>query len=117
MDNSLFSDSSTGKLVKRSGPAGEYWAFIPNSLPPKLELSYSLSSLLSEAAHSLGKLDGLSQLIPNPRLFAPFLRKEAVLSSKIEGLSLPFPKSMHSRQNNFICFLKIELPLLVMLGK
>jgi Fic family protein len=92
MDISLFSGSPSGLTVRRTSPAGDYWAFVPHPLPPSIDIDRELATLLSEAAHSLGKLDGLSGLIPNPRLFAPFLRKEAVLSSKIEGTITTLPE-------------------------
>lgn len=62
-------------------------AFIPNPLPPTdLVLSPSLIQELSAADRALGVLDGIGRTIPDPHLLlVPFLRREAVLSSKIEG--------------------------------
>jgi Fic family protein len=66
-------------------PTG-YKAFIPEPLPPSVELSLGLASKLEAATASLGRLDGISRLLPNPNLFvAVYVRKEAVLSSQIEG--------------------------------
>lgn len=68
-------------------PAG-YRAFIPASLPPDppLRLEGRLHSLLSEANLALGRLDGSIATLPNPDLFVfMYVRKEAVLSSQIEG--------------------------------
>ena len=60
--------------------------FIPNGLPPKIDYDESLTALISEASLQLGNLSGIGKLIPNPRLLIrPYLRREAVLSSKIEG--------------------------------
>lgn len=71
----------------RRQPTG-YWAFIPVVLPPEgppLDVA-SLEPLLSEANLALGRLDGISELVPNPELFVNmYVRKEAVLSSRIEG--------------------------------
>jgi Fic family protein len=67
-------------------PSG-YRAFIPSPLPPKpaVRLS-SLQRLLSDADRALGRLDGSIQTLPNPDLFVyMYVRKEAVLSSQIEG--------------------------------
>ena len=75
----------TGKYVRQ--PTG-YSAFIPNSLPPAppLWLDDELLSLLSVADQSLGRLDGVADMLPNPDLFVSmYVRKEAVLSSQIEG--------------------------------
>ena len=63
-------------------------AFIPNPLPPipELEITGFLRKKLDDAAFLLGKLDGASNLLPDVGLFLyMFIRKEAVLSSMIEG--------------------------------
>jgi len=64
-----------------------YRAFIPEPLPPvpPIQLEY-LHGLLSQADRALGRLDGSVQTLPNPDLFVfMYVRKEAVLSSQIEG--------------------------------
>lgn len=59
---------------------------MPNPLPPKLDWSDALVSLTSKANLALGILSGLGETLPNPHLLIyPFIRKEAVLSSRIEG--------------------------------
>jgi Fic family protein len=68
-------------------PAG-YRAFHPAALPPDppLELAGELQRLLSAADRALGRLDGSVLTLPNPDLFVlMYVRKEAVLSSQIEG--------------------------------
>lgn len=65
-----------------------YRAFIPAALPPQpaLQLGGELHRLLSEADRALGRLDGSVHTLPNPDLFVyMYVRKEAVLSSQIEG--------------------------------
>ena len=63
-----------------------YWAASPNKLPPKVDPSWALSQALSEADRALSELAGITRTLPNPHLLIdPFMRKEAVLSSKIEG--------------------------------
>jgi Fic family protein len=67
---------------------GGYRAFIPAPLPPQppVQLTGKLQKLLSEADRVLGRLDGSIQTLPNPDLFVfMYVRKEAVLSSQIEG--------------------------------
>jgi Fic family protein len=60
--------------------------FLPNPLPPKINYDASLASLLSEAHVHLGQLSGIGELLPNPDLLIrPYVTREAVLSSKIEG--------------------------------
>jgi len=68
-------------------PTG-YRAFIPAQLPPHppVRLQGRLQSLLSQADRALGRLDGSIQTLPHPDLFVfMYVRKEAVLSSQIEG--------------------------------
>jgi len=70
-----------------SQPAG-YRAFVPAPLPPAppLVLDGALHERLSDADHALGRLDGAVLTLPNPDLFVfMYVRKEAVLSSQIEG--------------------------------
>lgn len=63
-----------------------YWAFIPAPLPANLSWSQPLISALSEAERDLSKLTTLAGTFPFPRLLIqPFVRREAVLSSRIEG--------------------------------
>lgn len=65
-----------------------YRAFIPRPLPPQpaLALNGELLGLLSTADLALSRLDGSVQTLPNPDLFVfMYVRKEAVLSSQIEG--------------------------------
>jgi Fic family protein len=67
---------------------GGYRAFVPAVLPPKppLKIAGELQRLLSNADRELGRLDGAILTLPNPDLFVfMYVRKEAVLSSQIEG--------------------------------
>jgi len=63
-----------------------YYAFIPAPLPPGLVWSLPLISVLAEAERNLSRLAALAGAFPFPRLLIqPFMRREAVLSSRIEG--------------------------------
>ncbi len=65
-----------------------YRAFVPAPLPPDppVQLKGELADLLSQADRALGRLDGSVLTLPNPNLFIlMYVRKEAVLSSQIEG--------------------------------
>ena len=62
-----------------------YYAFSPQPLPPELEIDWSFMRLISQADQAMGKLSGAGQLLPNPHLLIrPYLRREAILSSRIE---------------------------------
>ena len=74
-----------GRYVRQPGG---YQAFMPAPLPPEppIRLESDLQALLSQADRALGRLDGSIQTLPHPDLFvAMYVRKEAVLSSQIEG--------------------------------
>lgn len=74
----------SGLLV--SHPTG-YKAFIPKSLPPKPPIKMDdLNQLLSDANIAMGRLDTMGYLLPNvDQIIAMYVRKEALLSSQIEG--------------------------------
>lgn len=74
---------SAGKVIR--APTG-YVAFVPAKLPPTLKYDNQLVLLLSRADAALSELSGLGRHLPNPHLLiAPYVRREAVLSSRIEG--------------------------------
>ena len=62
-------------------------AFVPHDLPPQPPLDLSTFHLALERAHlALGRLDSVSTLLPGTDLFLyTYIRKEALLSSQIEG--------------------------------
>src|SRR3989339_2213089 len=63
-----------------------YSAYIPDPLPPVVPWTSNLIAILSEADRSVGKLAGEGGRLPNPHLLIrPFVKREAVLSSRIEG--------------------------------
>ena len=65
---------------------GGYEAYVPEPLPRQLELDSSLVYLLDTASRSVSVLAGIGETLPNPYLLIrPFIRREAVLSSRIEG--------------------------------
>jgi cell filamentation protein, protein adenylyltransferase len=92
IEGPLSKEDPLPELHNRAGsyekqPTG-YRAFVPAPLPPqpKIELAGELQQLLSNADVALGRLDGSIQTLPNPDLFVlMYVRKEAVLSSQIEG--------------------------------
>jgi Fic family protein len=83
MNPQEFTSPSAGKTIQT--PKG-YWAFVPAPLPPKINWSPNLVSLLGEAERTLGELSWIGQSFPEPHVMVrAFVRQEAVMSSRIEG--------------------------------
>src|SRR5262245_13933731 len=83
MNPSDFHVPNAGRVIMV--PAG-YAAFVPAPLPPDLTYAPRLVRALSQADAALSELSGLGRHLPNPHLLiAPYVRREAVLSSRIEG--------------------------------
>ncbi len=81
------SDRAGVWVTQQSGPDG-FSAFLPHPLPPDppLLVTPELQERLDAANQALGRLDGVTLLLPDPDLFLySYIRKEAVLSSQIEG--------------------------------
>jgi Fic family protein len=78
-----FTEERSGRLVKI--PEGVL-AFVPNPLPPNITPTWELMRINSEADRALSELSGLARILPNAHLLSgSFRRREAVLSSRIEG--------------------------------
>lgn len=83
MDPKAYQSVGAGKAILTQT---NYWAFIPNPLPPDISWSSPLVSVLSEAERDLSRLATLINTFPMPGLLSqPFVRNEAVISSRIEG--------------------------------
>jgi len=83
MDPKNYQNSSAGKPIHH--PNG-YWYFLPIYLPPNLDWSPALVSILAEAERNLGKLANQGVSPANLNWIAqPFIRREAVVSTRIEG--------------------------------
>jgi len=78
-----FHSTKAGRAIRTQNG---YWTFIPAPLPPDLDWTPTLIGALSDAERELARLTTLSGNFPFPRLLIqPFIRREAVLSSRIEG--------------------------------
>lgn len=83
MDEAQFTESATGRLTRT---VEGNRAFVPDPAPRQLRLSDEAIGLLDDASNRLGVLAGIARRLPNPELLiGPYLRREAVLSSRIEG--------------------------------
>jgi Fic family protein len=79
---------ATGEYVAGSLSGSHYKAFVPHPLPPDPALGFDppLIAQLERASQALGRLDGITLMLPDPALFLyQYVRKEALLSSQIEG--------------------------------
>ena len=79
-----------------------YKSFVPAKLPPDppIQFDAEMQTLLSLADRKLGRLDGVTQILPNPELFvAMYVKKEAVLSSQIEGTQASFVDVLNAEYN------------------
>lgn len=79
-----------------------YKSFVPAKLPPdpSIQFDAEMQTLLSLADRKLGRLDGVTQILPNPELFvAMYVKKEAVLSSQIEGTQASFVDVLSAEYN------------------
>jgi Fic family protein len=78
----------SGTYILTSSVGEEVRAFVPDPLPPspELDLTSDDHDLIERANRALGRLDGVTTLLPDTQLFLYlYVRKEAVLSSQIEG--------------------------------
>lgn len=81
----------TGNLVAQLQGKLQYKAFVPNLLPLNVRMDTDLQSLLSKADLALGRLDGVADILPNVDFFIlMYVKKEATLSSQIEGTQATF---------------------------
>ncbi len=81
-DGSKPADTPTGTYVPISGG----YAFVPVPLPRRINLDASVVYLLDQATHRVGTLSAVGETLPDPYvLVRPFMSREAVLSSRIEG--------------------------------
>ena len=81
-------DPRAGALEVQQHGVDGFAAFVPRPLPPvpPLEIDTALQTRLDRANQMLGRLDGITLLLPDPEIFLySYVRKEAVLSSQIEG--------------------------------
>jgi Fic family protein len=81
-----FRSERAGSVEERHFRGATYLAFVPAPLPPVLTYDAAFVAALSEADATLGELSGVGRQLPNPYvLMTPYVRREAVLSSRIEG--------------------------------
>lgn len=78
--------AKAGILISNLSGEAEYKSFRPTALPPEIEMDSEMIASLTGATKAIATLDTLSSYIPNMNLFVSmYVRKEALLSSQIEG--------------------------------
>lgn len=86
MEKEEFIDSHGEIKQVESSKWGAYFAFSPRPLPPQINFDQKLALAISKAERTVGKLSGVGLQLPNANLLVmPYLRKEALSSSRIEG--------------------------------
>lgn len=97
--------SRIGRLVTTAHGEEQVRAFVPPPLPPTSPVELSgLMTLVEQANRALGRLDGITSILPAPPLFLfMYVRKEALLSSQIEGTQ--------SSLSDLLLFENDEIPL------
>lgn len=81
----------TGRYITQLKGSAEYRAFVPATLPHEIKLDHALNGLLSKADQALGRLDGIAEILPDVDFFIlMYMRKEATLSSQVEGTQATF---------------------------
>lgn len=85
MDGQRYLDTTFGSARRTAGPHG-YVAYFPTNLPQSLDLAPSVLVPLANAEAALGRLAGVGRMLPFPaQLMRPFLQREALASTRIEG--------------------------------
>jgi Fic family protein len=85
MDPSRYAVTSFGNARRTGGPHG-YLAYFPNPIPRHVAISQANLLRLADAEAALGRLAGAGRLLPVPHLLVgPYVRREAVASTRIEG--------------------------------
>ena len=89
-----------GRYISQLSGDLKYRAFIPNKLPFSIKMDDVLQSLLSDANTALGRLDGVADILPDVDFFIlMYVRKEATLSSRIEGTQATFVDVLKAEAN------------------
>lgn len=86
VDPSRFTTTPFGRVAKQPGDRHAFWYFAPAPIPRDLHLEPATIRVLSEADAALGRLAGFGYLVRDPELLVgPYLRAEAIASTRIEG--------------------------------
>lgn len=97
MDADRFVDSTFGRPAREPGKRWSFTYYLPAMIPRALTLSPEIIAAMSEADAALGHLQGLGMVITDPSLLiGPYLRREALASSRIEGTQASLSELLQS---------------------
>lgn len=100
MDPDRYTDRAFGRPERAAGDTKAFWSFLPSPLPRTLDLETQTVNLLSEADLALGHLQGVGRLVADPKLLiGPYLTREAVASSRIEGTQTSLADVLRAEAN------------------
>lgn len=107
MDAKLYTDTTYGAV--RLVPGKGYQAYYPNPLPHSMDLSPDTVIRVADAEAALGRLAGAGRLLPDPHLLIPpYLLREAVASTRIEGTQASLPDILEAEADGKGYSLDIE---------
>lgn len=99
MDADRYRDTNFGRPTQRPGDRWAFTYYLPLSIPRDLPFEPDTVLLLSEADNAIGHLQGLGRLIPQPDLLVgPFLTREALASSRIEGTNASLTEVLRAEE-------------------
>ncbi|OCB38366.1 hypothetical protein A5676_15705 [Mycobacterium malmoense] len=103
MDIEAIGKSPIGKLVPITGidprttQAWEYWAYLPDPLPPHVDLSPAATAAAAKAAMAVARLDEAVAQLPRPEILVrPIIRREATSTSALEGTYASFQEVLEA---------------------
>lgn len=103
MDPKSFTDQSYGQVEREAGNKWSFWYFNPAPLPRDLSLTMATVRALSDADNALGHLQGLGRLVTDPQLLlGPYVTREAVASSRIEGTETSLSQVLKSEASDAV---------------
>jgi Fic family protein len=101
MDPGKFTSQTFGSVTKRPGDKWAFWYYMPKPIPRDLSLEPATVLALSAADSAVGRLSGVGRLLTEPRmLIQPYVTREALASSRIEGTVVSLSDVLQAEAND-----------------